>query len=363
MRQVTFDINGRFYAQNTTGVQRFAREIILALDVVLEEKPYFNKVSVRLFLPKGADIPHLKNIQIINSNFLSGHLWEQIILPIISFKRPLLSLTGSSPWFKFKQYVVIHDAAIFEYPNGYTLLYRFWYTNLIKWQIFISNYIFTVSFFSKNRLSQFIPNSKDKIVVVYNGHEHLINIIANPKTFSELGISNRKYFLIVGSSNPNKNIKKLFDVVSMYFSNSNYDFVIVGGFNNRVFKEIKFSDVPQNFKFVGYIDDEDLKTLYDGAKALIFPSLYEGFGIPLLEAMVANCPIIASNAASIPEVCGDFATYFNPFDDSDIANCIQNAMNSEISKSNKNLKSNRFKKFSWVESSRKILDVILDSKK
>jgi glycosyltransferase involved in cell wall biosynthesis len=359
MKKIVVSINGKFYSQKTTGVQRYAREIVHGLDEVLNDVEYAQRVRLRLIVPHNAiDIPVFKNIEVIRTFVFTNHLWEQFILPLYSFNQYLLSLSGSSPWLKFGQITTIHDAVLYEFPEAYSLKFRIWYRSLFWWQSIWCLRMITISEFSKDRLLKFLPLIKNKLFVAQVGHEHLERISPDTKFLEKINPKEIPYFLIVGSINPNKNLKRLISAVSNYLSKSNHLFMIVGGADLRVFARQEIDNVPNNVMFVGYVGDSELKALYQRAKALVFPSTYEGFGIPLLEAMSVGCPIVASSAASIPEVCGDCATYFDPLKETDIAEKLNNFIAGNGDMSNPGELFNRVKRFSWCESARKILNSI-----
>ncbi|MEI7530053.1 MAG: glycosyltransferase family 1 protein [Elusimicrobiota bacterium] len=118
------------------------------------------------------------------------------------------------------------------------------------------------------------------------------------------------YVLAVSSINPHKNFKLV--VASMaLLKDSGLSLVIAGGVNPRVFSG-SGADFPANVKYAGYVSDGELKALYSGALCFVYPSLYEGFGLPPLEAMACGCPVVVSDRASLPEVCGAAAVYVDP---------------------------------------------------
>ena len=360
MKKIIISINGKFYSQKTTGVQRYAREIVQGLDEILNDVEYAGQIRLRLIIPRDAtDVPAFNNIEVVRTFGLSNHLWEQFVLPLYSLNHYLLSLSGSAPWLKFGQIATIHDAVLYEFPEAYSLIFRIWYKSLFWWQSIWCLRIITISEFSKGRLLKFLPLNKSKIFVAYVGHEHLGRISPDSRILQKFNLEETPYFLVVGSINPNKNLKRLISAVSKHLSESKHLFIIAGGADLHVFARHEFNNVPNNVLFIGYVGDSELKALYLRAKALVFPSTYEGFGIPLLEAMSVGCPIVASNAASIPEVCGDCATYFDPLSEIDIAEKLSQIIigNGDISKVGKSF--NRVKQFSWFQSARRILDSVI----
>ena len=129
--------------------------------------------------------------------------------------------------------------------------------------------------------------------------------------------------LAVGSSSPHKNFLRLVRALEA-LGETPFSVVIAGGSNPKV--HAATGDLPASVKHVGYVSDGELRALYEHAAGFIHPAYYEGFGIPPLEAMTLHCPVLCSNAASLPEVCGDAALYFDPFDEADISAKIQRLM-------------------------------------
>ena len=136
-------------------------------------------------------------------------------------------------------------------------------------------------------------------------------------------IKKEKYVLFVGNIEPKKNIKSL--ITAMSFVNPNIKLVIVGKkawlWEDQLKNVKKYLD-DERVVFMDFIDDDELSVLYRNASCLVFPSLYEGFGLPVLEAMQHNCPVICSGITSLPEVAGDAALYIDTYDYKDIRNKI-----------------------------------------
>lgn len=355
-------LNGKFLSQRVTGVQRYGRQILQAFDTLLAEPAFRPAVSMQLLVPPDAvDIPELRNIRVCKTGRLHSHLWEQLWLPLKCSGKPLLSLSGSAPWFKCRQYATIHDAVLYEFPQAYSLTFRLWYRALFARLSRICPLLFTVSMFSRDRLAHFLPAASERLVVAYNGHEHFGAISPELEILSHLNLAPKGFFLVVGSLNPNKNLLRLARVVAHQLAGTPTQFVVVGNSNPAVFSLDSAAELPVNFIRAGYLNDGELKALYMHARALVFPSLYEGFGIPLLEAMSVGCPILASNAASIPEVCGPYASYFDPESEADIARCLQAAIEAPdtMSASRMDSAADRLDVFSWRRSAAVILESIV----
>jgi glycosyltransferase involved in cell wall biosynthesis len=344
-------INGRFLAQKITGVQRFALEFLKALDKV-ESK--FNFV---LLIPKNVKINFdFSRIKVKQVGSFTGHIWEQIDLPICSRNGILLNLCNTGCIFKRKQIVVIHDTAVYDAPLGFSWKFRTLYKFIFSIISRNSIKIITVSQFSKKRIIHNLKMRNEKVAVVTEGIDHFISVKENQEFLKKINLSMGNYALFVSSLNPNKNFKILKDV-SQLLKYNNFKIVIAGGTNPKVFN-IKSTENNDLF-YVGYVTDSELKSLYKNAGCFVFPSLYEGFGLPPVEAMSVGCPVIVSNTASLPEVCGDAALYIDPYSPEDIAEKIKLLLSDDNLREELRRKGlERAKLFSWEKCAKEMIKVI-----
>ncbi len=311
-------INGRFLTQEITGVQRYAIELLRALDSLIEQQKLNRSLSFILITPPNVKQNiDLKNIGIQSRGFCTGHLWEQMELPFYSSGNLLINLCNAAPLLKWKQIVTIHDAAVFKSPQAYSQLYGYWYRFLSVYLGKIAQKIITNSHFSKKELSESAQIKKHKLFPIYLGKEQIERIIADEKVLCKYRLAKRKYLFAVSSMNPNKNFIGIVKAIKL-LGNFDYEVVIAGGFNESVFKLVAL-DLTKNIKHLGYVSDGELKALYQNALCFIFPSFYEGFGLPPLEAMACGCPVIVSRAASLPEIFQENALYCDPHNPADIA--------------------------------------------
>nr|WP_281363499.1 glycosyltransferase family 1 protein [Paenibacillus lemnae] len=155
--------------------------------------------------------------------------------------------------------------------------------------------------------------------VIPHGREHVLAAAADPTVLDKYGLD-KPFVLAVSSMSPNKNFGSIVKAIQ-HLNRTDVDFVIAGGTNPKLFKEQ--GELPESVKYLGYVEDGELRSLYEHAACFVFPSFYEGFGFPPLEAMTCGCPVVASRTASIPEVCGDAAMYCDPHDWMDIARCME----------------------------------------
>lgn len=259
-----------------------------------------------------------------------------------------------------KKIVTIHDVNHLVFYKNLSFFQKIYARIMLNTAVNNSNIIFTVSEFSKKEILKYLNLKLSKIYVIYPA----INLeISNSKNLDNINLSD-KYLLYVGNVKPHKNLKNLIFAYKK-LKLKNIKLLIVGKkeglitVDKSLFELIdKDIFLKQNVVFTGYVSDKTLYSLYNNALLFVFPSLYEGFGIPPLEAMACGCPCVVSNVASLPEVCGDAAYYVNPYDVNDIAKGIEKVLTDEnlrqdlIRKGFENVK-----RFSWEKSASKILEV------
>ncbi len=305
-------INGRFLTQRISGVQSFAREVCREL---MAQKP------ITILVPANAQLIDDEFANCIKRvGLFGGHLWEQLSLPLFMAQQKnamLLNLCNTGPLMVNQQIVTIHDLAFLKNPSWFHPVFSKVYSFLIPQLAERSQFIITVSETIKQEIEQKFEVDANKIIVVGNKVSAQLLNSKSIEAFDER-IQPQNFFLMVGSDNPRKN----FLFVEQIFSEEHVDskLVIVGGsdksFNNTTHTENK------NIIRLHYTDNSTLLWLYKNAKALINPSLYEGFGIPNIEAMAMGCPVICSDIKVFKEVCGNAAFYFSLDKIDELKNCI-----------------------------------------
>jgi glycosyltransferase involved in cell wall biosynthesis len=313
-------LNGRFLTQRTTGVQRYAREIVLAMDTLLARSAV-EPMELELLAPHGTEMPPLRAIRTRAVGPLRGHAWEQVALPALVGKRLLLSFGPTGPVLKRRQIVTIHDAAVHRVPDSYGWRFRVFYRCLLPLLARRSPYLMTVSEFSKREVVQCFGAEPATTRVSGEGWQHLSEVDGDASVLSEQGLEKERYVLAVGSVAPHKNFRVIAQA-ARYLSDAGTRVVVVGAIGTDAFADAERAELT-SLTLLGHVSDAKLKTLYENAAAFVHPSLYEGFGIPPLEAMALGCPVIAARAAAIPEVCGPAALYFEPDDARTLAALIE----------------------------------------
>lgn len=256
-------------------------------------------------------------------------LWSRVFFPArLLLERDLdvfFSPAHYSPALLTHRFVVtIHDLSYFYYPNEFLKRDLYKLRNWTKHALSQASRVITVSECTKKDVMRFYGVSSEKIRVIYNGFE---KEVFNPDgitntAYKRLGLQPQKYFLYVGTIQPRKNIKRLIEAYRIVRRAHPELRLVITGKKGWLSKEITDSasaDDSNTIIFTGYLPDDDVVSLYKNALCLVMPSLYEGFGIPVLEAMSHGCPVLASQVSSLPEIGGDACVYFDPESIEDIA--------------------------------------------
>lgn len=338
-------INGRFLTQSLTGVQRFAYEIASNMTRLSNR--------VKIVAPsdgyRNAELSDLKS-QAIGK--LQGHLWEQIELPRFLSKvgSPLLiNLCNTAPVLYGNKISTIHDISFIRHPSTFSWKFRLAYRIAIPLILKTSKKIVTVSDFSRSELCAAYKSTKTNIDVIHNAISSTFRTL--PKSHSD------PYILSVSSLNRQKNLEGLVAAFEK-IKGAPHKLYIAGGFSKNfaeteLFKKISLNP---NIKLLGRVSDEELVLLYNGASVFVYPSFYEGFGIPPIEAQACGCPVVVSSLASLPEVCGDSVLYCDPYDTSNMASQIFEVLsNPELSRKLVEAGFHNIKRFDWGQSARALI--------
>ncbi|GAB91325.1 putative glycosyltransferase [Gordonia rhizosphera NBRC 16068] len=293
-------INGKWLEQNLSGTQRYATEMVRKIAET-------GGLDLVLHVPKGAQPPEWAAASGMKIRYapVHGFVFEQLYLPVVTIGRTLLNFAGPAPLVKRRQYVTMHDATPFRYPQTYRRTYVWFYFVLYFVLGRTAQQLITVSNFSARDLADVLRLRRDRFLVAECAADALVNVSPSPP---DLSLPDR-YYLVVGTQARHKNLGAPIQSVA----ESGRDVVVVGvAAGGRVYSQT--SSLERHAIVPGRLSDAELVWLYRNAQALIFPSKYEGFGLPPLEAQVLGCPVVCSRAASLPEVCGDGALFFDPDD-------------------------------------------------
>jgi glycosyltransferase involved in cell wall biosynthesis len=305
-------------------------------------------------------------------------LWTQWRLPLelyLSKEKPAVFFTPGhyAPRFCPSPLVMaIMDLAFLRYPHQFRRRDLYTLKNWTKKSVAQASHILTISEFTKKEIIHFYNYPAEKITVTYPGIKKIKNKKLNIKdTYQKLkrkyNIIKRKYFLYIGTLQPRKNLTLLieaFKSLNTQYSILSTRLVIVGKkgwLYKEIFEKVKALGLEKNVIFTGYLPEEEKFALLKNAFAFILPSLYEGFGIPVLEAMQVGCPVIVSKTSSLPEVAGQAAIYINNPQSIDSLYQAMRKMVKLDENKRKELISQGFKqakKFSWEKAAKQTLKVL-----
>ncbi|PTV94941.1 glycosyltransferase involved in cell wall biosynthesis [Rhodobacter aestuarii] len=310
-------VNARFLTRSLSGVDRVA----IALLTALADRDDIGRLRLvhpraeKLHLDWLHDLPNpalRDRIELVPFGRLKGHAWEQLELPFAVGADLLLSLCSTGPIVCRNQAVMIHDAQVWDAPQSYSPAFRLAYKVLLPVLARRARFLLTVSAQSRRRLEAVGVAPAGKAQVVPNGADHILGIAPDPAALDRFGLSRGGYFLAIGSLAPHKNLKMLLEAAAARGPGAP-ELIVAGGLNAKIFADAGLEAGPGT-RLIGRVSDAELRALYEGAMALVFPSLTEGFGLPPVEAMLCGCPVVATTGGAVPEVCGDAVLSVDPQD-------------------------------------------------
>lgn len=355
-------LNGRFLVAQRTGVQRSA---YLLFRSIIERGTRYNFV---LFTGESESYAlewKRPNVQLVTSPLsqktsLRNHLWEQIELPRLANKHRvdlLHSPANLAPlFFQGKSVLNIHDLIFLIHPTWFSRSFRLPYRWIVPQIAKRATVVVTNSNHSKNDILERLSIDIERLRLSYWAVDPLFAKYSRPYMERE----NRMLF--VGSLEPRKNLAGLLKAFNIFKKNNPtcpYKLTLVGC-ENALFANLDYDlgEFRTDIEFVGYINDIDLARLYGNSKMLVYPSFYEGFGFPPLEAMAAGTPVVTSWNTSLPEVVGEAALLANPADPNHIASQIETIYkDAELAQRLSDLGKERVKKFSWQRVADHALDI------
>lgn len=358
-------INGRFLIAKRTGVQRAAYNLLRTLVLIDRDNEYVIFTGTEQAKNSDWSFPHVQVVpcDLREGENLKNHLWEQFVLPKLAKNEKvdfLHSPANTAPlFFDGKSIINIHDLCFVVNPHWYSFSFHTVYNFLVPRLARRATRVITNSNNSKNDLLQFCDIPADKVSLIYWAVDEIFVQDRSDKTAP---LIEEDFILYVGSLEPRKNIRALVEAYEI-LRESNPDIktklVLIGG-ESPLFGEVRLN--AKNFKndviFKGFVEDVDLRTYYRRARLVVYPSLYEGFGLPPLEAMASGTPVVTSNTSSIPEVVGEAAIMIDPGDIEGLANAMKSILidpDLRLDLIEKGLK--QVQKFNWYRVARNTLAV------
>jgi glycosyltransferase involved in cell wall biosynthesis len=336
--KIGFDAKRLFY--NNTGLGNYSR------DLVSNYGEYFPDDKIFLFSP---EINNTKYIEFLNERYASvvpGNRWlwrywrmvheineyELDIFHGLSNELPI----GIKKNAKVKSVVTIHDLIFLKYPEFYKSVDRRIYYEKTKRSVNTADLIFAISASTKRDIINYFNINPEKIEVVYQN--------CNEKFYTsekiEIAELDAPYFMYVGSVSPRKNLRIVLESMAEIKPENRIQFYIIGGgrkYKKQLEELVQKSGLVKWVVFKGHVGNEELKELYINAQFSIYPSLYEGFGIPILESQLLGTPVITSNVSSMPELVSPESILIDPLSKIEIKNAIENLSSSEVKITKKNI--------------------------
>lgn len=342
-------VNGRFVVQPLSGVQRFATEITRAMQSRAPE-------LVKVLTPQTGMRAALGSRAV---GRWQGQAWEQLELPRHARDGILLNLGNTAPVFGRQQIVVIHDAGIFQTPQSYSAGFRLWYRLLHNVLARSGTRIVAVSEFTRQELAKFLHIPAGRVSVISEGADHMARLNARDSVLESARLAPQQYVLAVGNLAVHKNLGALTQLAAL-LAERGLRLVITGGFDNSTFAGSASHRLPADAIYVGRVSDEALKALYASAACFVFPSLYEGFGLPAVEAMACGCPVVAADVPGLRETCGDAALYCDPSQPAEIAAQVLRIVEDKaLATCFQEAGLRRAARYRWADAADALLDVIV----
>lgn len=297
------------------GIHVYTREILNALTTIDKSNEY---IIIRRDPKK--EFPNAEEVVVPYSTYPGYRLWRLFYqIPKLLVKRKVDIVVEPAHFGPFnlpdkiKRITVIHDMTVFLYPEYHTFLSQWLQRKLFPRIIQNAHHIITNSHHTTTDVLHFFPNADDKISSVLLGKNNTYQPTENEAVIQRYNLRT-PYILYVGTLEPRKNIIKLIESFNRFKQDTGlpHQLVLVGkkGWKSKpMFKSIKNSPYTSDIIWLGYLDKNDLPSLYTMAEVFVYPSIYEGFGLPILEAMACGTPVITTHSSSLPEVGGQAVVY------------------------------------------------------
>jgi glycosyltransferase involved in cell wall biosynthesis len=349
------------------GVGNYIKNLVCALSKLDSHNQYFLFAS-------SENVGHLEGlgenfcIELAPSNPALRVVWEQMILPL-KLKQDKIDVyhgpAFAAPLVKTcPQVVSIHDMTVHLLPEQHSLHTRWYLRVLLPAMLRANNAVITVSESAKADILKFGKVKADHVCVIPLGVEERFQQIQDERRLSivrEKYALERDFILFVGMIEPRKNLENLVDAFLADSLPQLCDLVLAGSLGwgySELLRKIEASNDKESIRMLGYVDDADLPALYNAATAFVYPSFYEGFGLPILEAMACGTPVITSSISSLPEVAGDAALLVDPTDTKALAFALQRLVKDSSLREDLSRRGlQRSGLFTWRQSAEKTLTV------
>ncbi len=356
--KIRIAVNSRLLKQGNSGIAKYISS--------LYNEMRLNEQFEIIFVP-GVPVPRslILNSSFASINGLISFLHDTFVFPIVAkIKRCKVAHSPSfvSPLIRFKStkyFSTIHDLDFLINPENNPLLFRFYSNLMVRWTLWSDTTIILDSLSTSRDVKTYLKPQNKKLYVVYLGAE-----VPSGKCLLD---KSERYFLSVCTHPVRKNIVAAIKAFALFVKKeASFSYIIVGNLDQQVINELKRLaeefGVANLVFFEGYVDERRLNLLYSKATALIYPSLYEGFGLPILEAMIRCCPVIASNSSSIPEIVPNDRWLSSPTSIDDLSNKMVEMANISDSERSELIAENLCwaKKFTWKHTSFEMTKIYME---
>ncbi len=337
MPRVTIDYTAAY--EQSGGIGRYVRELTAALAAIDQDTDYrlFVAGAAKADLPAAPAPNFTWKATRINPRWLA-RIWQRARLPL-----PVETICGASDLFHATDFVLpptlpgarrlltVHDLSFLRVPAAASPSLKRYLEAVVPRSLKSAHHVLADSAATKADLIEFYGTAAEKITVLYSGVDARFQPVSDEaqleKTLAKYGLAGRDYILSVGTVQPRKNYSAVIRALAQLRRQGlPLHYAIAGGpgwLQDEMHRTIKETDLRDSVHLLGFVADEDLPALYSGARMLLLVSLYEGFGLPVLEAMACGCPVITSNLSSLPEVAGTAALLVDPHDTRAIAAAIE----------------------------------------
>lgn len=338
---------------------------------LLNHYPKGNEMQYTVYTPQGVSSYldtrfHVKESSLPTENPVARIAWEQTSWPLtgrkqkfdlmhnMAFVTPLLSSVPNM--------VTVYDLSFMHFPERYKSSKRIYLQTQTKRSCRSAKHVVTISQSAAEDIHTLFGIPKEKIDVIYPGvHEKFQPLpIADVETFKQQNKLHHPFILHVGTLQPRKNIPLLIDAFAQ-LQHPTAELILVGGkgwLYDEIFAKVQAYNLEDRVRFTGYVPEEDVPYWYNSADVLAFPSIYEGFGMPVAQAMACGTPVVASNSSSLPEVVGDAGFLFDPNSAIELAQHLDNILaNPSLAEALKKKGFTQARSFSWQQSGQKMVNI------
>jgi glycosyltransferase involved in cell wall biosynthesis len=356
--------------QQRAGIGRYTRHLIIALAALDQTTRYVLLSAGRDPLPPAWPANFTRRELLISDRYLSI-IWQRLRLPL-----PVELFTGRvdvyhspdfvlPPLINARKVLTVHDLSFIRYPECSSPALLQYLVHSVPPSVRRADYLLADSLSTKHDLIELLGIPEERIAVVYAGYDprfHPQTQAEDRTVHDQYGVKG-PYILGLGTLQPRKNFSALIRAYTLVIHEHHipHKLVIGGGkgwLYDDIFATVKELGLEERIVFPGFVADDHLPALYRGADLFAFPSLYEGFGIPILEAMGCGIPVVTSNTSSLPEVAGDAAICVDPQDSAALADAIWQALsNDTLRRTLRQRGLERVKLFTWGNAAIALLEV------